>query len=286
MSGMKAQTRKWAGKFLAAWSLTLAAAPVASLAAPGVSLSDILAPVQASALATPSERSETRRDGETRQKKESHRVLRRSEILDRLVERLRKQHRGLGGLQIEGKDAREWPYLKIKDSAGWKLVCETAFSPEPDGRWLPRLTILVNGKLRESFRPELEVSLFREVWMTRDRLARGSRPLESLLEPVVRNLYEGRYRPIPVTEDLTGFELERSVAAGRLLEWDDLRERPLVRRGETVEVVVSKGALNIAMRAKCLEDGTRGQVVTLRNPDTRHEFTGTVVGRNRIQFEP
>lgn len=252
----------------------------------GVRLTDILAPV--SAVGTggveedSEEESEKGRGGQTVR----YRLLKADSILERLAGRLGKQHAGLEEMQLKAADSREWPRLRIPEEANWKVVCETDFSPEPDGRWMPRLSLLVDNELKKSFRVEVKVLVYREVWMTGERLARGSEPVESVLEPVVRNIYEGRYRPIPITEDLGGYELERAVAAGRLLEWDDLRERPLVRRGETVEVLVQQGALQIAMRAKCLEDGTRGEMVTLRNEDTRHEFTGTVVGRSQIQFQP
>lgn len=250
-----------------------------------IRLADILAPVRTVASGGVDEDSEAEAEAASGGETERYRLLGAERILGRLAERLSRRD-GLEELELKPADLREWPRLRIPETADWKVVCETDFVPEPDGRWLPRLSILVDNELKESFRVEVAVFVYHEVWMTRERLARGSEPVESVLEPVVRNLYEGRYRPIPVTEDLAGYELERAVAAGRLLEWDDLRERPLVRRGETVEVLVRQGALQIAMRAKCLEDGTRGQTVTLRNVDTRHEFMGTVVGRNRIQFEP
>jgi flagella basal body P-ring formation protein FlgA len=253
-----------------------------------VSLVDILAPVDS---VPAEERNRTRNGGASGNEEEgketsSPRRLKPGQVLDRLAAQLREGRPDRQELQLRAPNPGEWPKMHLTGGAAWEVVCHTAFSPEPDGKWMPRLSVLEEGRRIYSFRPEVEVSLYREVWTTSQRLERGQSPTADLLKPVVRNLYERHIRPIPVGEDLSGFEVLRTLPAGRILEWGDLRERPLVRRGEIIKVIVEKGGMNIVMRARCLDDGARGKEVNVRNLDTRHEFQGIVVGRNQVRYRP
>lgn len=253
-----------------------------------VSLVDILAPVDS----LPAERRDRTQNGgasgNEQEGKEisSPRRLKPGQVLDRLASKLREGRPDRQELQLRAPNPGEWPRMHLTGGTAWEVDCHTAFSPEPDGKWMPRLSILEEGRRIYSFRLEVEVSLYREVWTTSQRLERGQSPTTDLLKPVVRNLYERHIRPIPVGEDLSGFEVLRTLPAGRILEWGDLRERPLVRRGEIIKVIVEKGGMNIVMRARCLDDGARGKEVNVRNLDTRHEFAGTVVGRNQVRYRP
>jgi flagella basal body P-ring formation protein FlgA len=73
------------------------------------------------------------------------------------------------------------------------------------------------------------------------------------------------------------------VQAGRVLTWRDISRRPLVRKGDTVEVSAVDGALTITMKAVAMENGAQGDTVTIRNPDSRRDFSAQVVDENRVQ---
>lgn len=253
-----------------------------------VSLVDILAPVDSLPAEGKNRTQNTGASGNDQEDKErlSPRRLKPAQVLDRLAAKLREGRPDRQELQLRAPNPGEWPRMHLSGGKAWEVVCHTAFSPETDGQWMPRLSVLEEGRRIYSFRPEVEVSLYREVWTTSQRLERGQSPTADFLKPVVRNLYERHSRPIPVEEDLSGFEMLRTLPAGRILEWGDLRERPLVRRGEIIKVIVEKGGMNIVMRARCLDDGARGKEVNVRNLDTRHEFQGTVVGRNQVRYRP
>ncbi len=76
-------------------------------------------------------------------------------------------------------------------------------------------------------------------------------------------------------------DFARAVPAGRLLVWRDVVRRPLVRRGQSVDVLATDGALTVSLRAVALHDAARGEPVRVRNPDSRREFVATVVDDSR-----
>ncbi len=71
-------------------------------------------------------------------------------------------------------------------------------------------------------------------------------------------------------------DFARNVPAGRLLTWHDVVRRPLVHRGQPVEVLAMDGALTVTLRALSLQDAARGEPVRVRNLDTNKEFTAVV----------
>ena len=75
----------------------------------------------------------------------------------------------------------------------------------------------------------------------------------------------------------------RAVPAGRLLTWRDISRRPLVRKGELVEVSAADGLLLVTLKALAMENGSQGDTVTLRNPESRKNFSATVIDENRVQ---
>ncbi len=77
---------------------------------------------------------------------------------------------------------------------------------------------------------------------------------------------------------LVGQEAYRRLLAGRPVRRGEVGPPRLVRRGETVTVVYRRGALELMLTARALEDGALGQVVRLVNPDSRRTLRARVVG--------
>lgn len=87
-----------------------------------------------------------------------------------------------------------------------------------------------------------------------------------------------RERDVLVIEEDSELDFARAVPAGRLLTSRDVLRRPLVRRGQPIDVVASDGTLTVSLRAIALHDAARGEPVRVRNPDSRREFIANVTG--------
>lgn len=129
------------------------------------------------------------------------------------------------------------------------------------------------------FRPRL----YSDVWFSKAPLRKGdlakvsdfeARQVDLLVEPdaVVARL-----------EVLQRHEYRHDLRPGQPLEWTDLVERSLVRRGEIVDVIAYQGMIGITMRAKVQENGVRGDMVFLRNLESNKEFAGEVIDEGRVQ---
>lgn len=128
----------------------------------------------------------------------------------------------------------------------------------------------------------LRVQLWREVWATRQPVERGSLFDPTALE--VRRVDVLRERDcLPAATTTSDYTFSRSLPADRLLTWRDVARRSLVRKGELVEVSASDGALRVTMKALAMQSGAAGDMVTVRNLESRKDITAQVVAENRVQ---
>lgn len=134
----------------------------------------------------------------------------------------------------------------------------------------------------------LRAELWREGYTVRQPAAVGAPVLLAVLEPRPVDLLRERdaftldlAAPEAGSDAAPELDFARAVPAGRVLVWRDVLRRPLVRRGQPVDVVASDGALSVSLRAVALHDAARGESVRVRNPDSKREFVATVTAESR-----
>ncbi len=153
---------------------------------------------------------------------------------------------------------------------------------------VPTSSMLVHGRVVADGAPAAEFTLvlrailWRDVWVTRQPLTVGGTFDPAELETRRVDLFRER-DALPATVGDHSYAFARSVGAGRMLTWHDVMRRPLVRKGNLVEVSASEGRLLITMKALAMENGAQGDTVTVRNPESRRDFAATVIDENHVQ---
>jgi flagella basal body P-ring formation protein FlgA len=84
-------------------------------------------------------------------------------------------------------------------------------------------------------------------------------------------------------EEIIGLEATRTIRAGQKLNVSDFIAADLVRKNETVRLVIRRGALEITVETIAMENGKIGEQVLLRNPDSGKEIRGIVTGRHEAR---
>lgn len=179
--------------------------------------------------------------------------------------------------------ARQWRGIRLPTGSDWTPVWGTEVRPDSRGLVYPKLSIRVGERLYGPWTLAVQVEVWREVWVTREPLRRGQIPVGPGVETARVNVLGERGVPVPAETGLGGFEMAQAVAEGKVLTWADVAPRPSVRRGEVVEVALDQGALQIRMKARALEAGKEGDLVFVRNLDSRREFQARVVGPNLVE---
>ena len=183
-----------------------------------------------------------------------------------------------GELQLEL--LRPWsPPAKV--AHGWAIeVLE--YPTVPSASMLLRCRVLADGVASGDSTLVLRAALWRDVWVAREPLISGSTFDPAELETRRVDLFRER-DALPAVVGDRSYALARAVSAGRVLTWRDITRRPLVRKGNLVEVSAGDGQLLITMKALAMENGAQGDTVTVRNPVSRKDFVAMVVDENRVQ---
>lgn len=199
-------------------------------------------------------------------------------VSDRLAELLTAHFNLEGELQLQL--LRPWtpPDRLARD---WEIVI-TSYPKVAASSMLLRCRLVADGEPAGDFTLTMRAMLWGEGWAARQRITNGEVFDPALLEARrVDFLRDRETLPIVVGDD--SFVFARVINAGRLLTWRDIERRPLVRKGDVVEVSATDGLLLITMKAVALQNGAEGEAVMVRNQESRRDFTAFVVAESRVQ---
>lgn len=122
-----------------------------------------------------------------------------------------------------------------------------------------------------------------EVWVPTRRLDGGEVLHPENFETREVDLIRNAKAVVADERQLSRYELARAVYPGRPVSWTDLTPRALVRKGELVDVVVREGFLSISMKALAVGTGSLGDVVAVRNLQSKREFPAEVIDEKTVQ---
>jgi flagella basal body P-ring formation protein FlgA len=164
----------------------------------------------------------------------------------------------------------------------WTLEV-TEYPSLPAASMLVRCRVLADGGPAAEYAVTLRAQLWRDAWAARTPLATGTAFDANALEARRVDFFRER-DALAVTAGDHDFMLVRAIQSGRLLSWRDVARRPLVRKGDVVEVAAIDGQLSITMKGLAMENGAAGDTVTIRNQESRKDFAARVVAENRVQI--
>lgn len=156
------------------------------------------------------------------------------------------------------------------------------FPASPASSMMVRCRLNADGAVVADTTLVVRAQLWRDAWASRLPLTVGASFDVAALE--TRRVDFLRERDVlPASVGDRTYVFARAIPAGRMLTWRDISRRPFVKKGELVEVTANDGTLLITMKAIAMENGAQGESVTVRNPESRKNFTALVVDENRVQ---
>jgi flagella basal body P-ring formation protein FlgA len=205
--------------------------------------------------------------------------LDRDQLISILSRQLASYYNLEGDLELEL--VRPWaPPDQL--AAAWD-VSVLDYPAVPAASMLLRCRILADGAAATEMTLVLHAALWRDAWVAREPLVVGATFDPAVLETRRVDLFRER-DVLPATVGDRFFAFARAVPAGRLLTWHDINRRPLVHKGGIVEVRATDGQLVVTMKALALENGSQGETITVRNPESRRDFPAVIIDENHVQI--
>ena len=205
-------------------------------------------------------------------------TLTREQALAALSQQLVGHFNLVGELQLE----LSRPWVEPAPAAAPIALVIAEFPAQPASSLLLRLRLESAGAPLGETIVLLRLQLLRDAWVTRQPANRGDGFDPAALD--VRRvdfLHEHDVLPADVADrDLT---FARSVTTGRVLTWRDVARRALVRKGDLIEVAAIDGPLTVTLKALAMQSGAAGDMVMVRNLESKKDITAQVVAENRVQ---
>lgn len=203
-----------------------------------------------------------------------------SDLLGLLTRTLQsEQVRDRGELELRA--LRPWTTLPVAPETVSLRIVELP-TAGVSGQFIARFELFADGKSLGSFQTPLQARVWREVWVARSALARNQVLREEDVALERRDILGLRQDLVTELPGGLEYEIREYVPAGAPLLARAVKPRPVVRRGQAADAYLEQGALRITMKVEVLEDGAPGQVVRLRNLQSRREFRGIVQNESTI----
>jgi flagellar basal body P-ring formation protein FlgA len=237
-------------------------------------LDKILAPVSLAAIAP----SSGQPGGQTATQPALH-ALTPAEVLPRLEKQLGDRFSLEGELKLETAT----PWGRILVPADYDLTIVDYPGGGVSNAFAVRCKLSANGQSLGEFQLPLRAQLWREVWVAEGRLDRGQSIDRSLVVAQKLDVLREHESLLSAEVDPTIYDLAQTVGPGRPLTRRDVSERPVIHKGEVVDVVARQGAFAIRMKALALENGIARELIKMRNLESRKDFTAEVINENQVE---
>jgi flagella basal body P-ring formation protein FlgA len=218
---------------------------------------------------------------------DSVRVSRRSramaerEVMQLLTSQLQQQYiRDKGELEL--RLARPWTTVNVPDEPFALKVLDipnTGVTPS----FIVRFELeTAAGEQVGSWQAFLQARVWREIRVARSALKRGATLKGADIALERRDVLALHDDLVEIDADDASLEVANQIAANAPLLARSFKPRTVIHRGQTVAALLQDGALAITMKVEALEDGATGQIIRLRNPDSRRDLRGKVVNEQTI----
>lgn len=207
------------------------------------------------------------------------RFLKSQEVLTLLGKQISDYYSLKGTFKLDF--ARPWQPLKLPGDS-YEIVITDYPGNGVGSSFLLGCKVVSEGETVSEFQLSLRAQLWQEVWGALSKLDRGL-ALDSTKVAIQKvDVLREKQSYLPSNADPAVYDMAQGVAAGRPLTMRDVIERPLVHKGQVVEVIARQGTFNIRMKALALEDGAGSAIIKMRNLDSRKDFNAQIINENQV----
>lgn len=143
------------------------------------------------------------------------------------------------------------------------------------------LTVLTSSEERHTVNAEVELEKFVKIPLVANGIVRGSKVTEEDLVMARVDLSRIPRGALTKPEQIINQIVTRNLRSGDYFSQQGLRGEYLVHKGKEVIAVVRQGSLHLELKGVALEDGSKDEIIKIRNPASNRIIYGKVVAPDR-----
>jgi flagella basal body P-ring formation protein FlgA len=204
------------------------------------------------------------------------------ELLDQLtVALLNTTHNLDGDLHLEF--LREPAEIRIPDDT-YEVALTQSQANGIISRFIIPFSILIDGEFVYQGSAALKAKILKQVLLSSRRISRGEALNESDFYLAEQNTLTIKGAPIGIESSLVGLESKSTILKDKPLLRRHTAKTPIVGRGDIVDAILTKGAMSITMKVQILDKGAPGDIVRVRNPNSKKQLKGIVTDESTIKI--
>ena len=176
---------------------------------------------------------------------------------------------------------RPWATLAIPDDPFTLKVIDLPTSGVSPN-FAVRFELKTAHEVIGAWQAPIQARIWKEIWTARSALRSGQLFSDSDVVRARRDVLLLREAPLTLAEADPTLEIAEQIQAGAPLYARSVRVRPVIRRGQIVEAQLHDNGMIISLKVEALENGAPGQLVRVRNLQSRKEFRGKIQNENTI----
>ncbi|MDE7314093.1 MAG: flagellar basal body P-ring formation chaperone FlgA [Mucispirillum sp.] len=122
---------------------------------------------------------------------------------------------------------------------------------------------------------------YKDAYITTERIKAG----DSLAGKVKKVSVEVTNLKNEITDNAESLAASRAVPAGKVITADIVQEKPALKKGEAVKIIVSNGILHIETQGVVEENAMLGKQVLVRNLTSQKVISGSYIGNGIVKAD-
>ena len=186
--------------------------------------------------------------------------------------------------ELEVKNLRVYPSV-VRVPAGAKI----RFEPHPpaNGRYIGRVTVPVTVYIDDKPVRRVQISgnveVYKKVVCVKKAVKKGDILRRDVLVLTKRPMSRLHGEPFLNIDQVVGMELRRGLRSGQVIRARDIRRPLLVKRGQLVTIVAESSAIMITLPGRAQDSGAEGEVIRVKNTQSKKVLLAEVVGPKSVR---
>jgi len=147
-----------------------------------------------------------------------------------------------------------------------------------------RFALMADGKKLGEWPAYYRSKLYRDVWVVRSPARRGDSLDRVDMKLERRDVINVRTSLWNGKKPDAKFCLVQPLGSGSIVYDRYVKHTPVVFRGQVVDALIQIRALTVKLKVEVLQDGAPGDVVRMRNLQTRREIRGIVINEKNVKI--
>jgi|Deesub1362B_J571_1020462.scaffolds.fasta_scaffold01498_11 flagella basal body P-ring formation protein FlgA len=176
------------------------------------------------------------------------------------------------------------PAIEV-DPIDWNILVRSRYGGIKNGSNMLEVLVFSRNQMYRKLLVPVKVRVFDDVVVATRLINRGERISGADIE--LRRVETTFLRQpfLTDTSEVIGMQARQVIAAGKPILAKMLELPDLIRRGELVKIVVRIKNLEVTATGRALENGRKGERITVQNLDTGKRLNGVVIDEKTVLVE-